>query len=320
MSARGFSGPFAAQIEGFLSFKESVGIKSGSRDSTLRDFDRWCSETGATEFDRGTVEGWVLDMKGRRSPDHLSWMSHIRELGRWMAANGDPGAYVLSGDFRAKAVRVEPYLVTQAEADAFFDAARAVEAPPPWGWQSVAYFGLMACCGLRTCEVRRLAVSDVDLSAGTVDVRWSKGNRSRLLPVGGQMAGELAACGARSDASFGPGRAAFFVTGSGGPVTPGASAARFRRIWREAGNPGSKGGRTPRAYDFRHRFAYANLERWGREGVDVMAMLPYLSRYMGHATLDSTLYYVHTSPDFLAGFSASVSSASSVLPEVGFDG
>ena len=28
-------------------------------------------------------------------------------------------------------------------------------------------------------------------------------------------------------------------------------------------------------------------------------MLPYLSRYMGHATFDSTYYYIHTSPDFM---------------------
>ena len=31
------------------------------------------------------------------------------------------------------------------------------------------------------------------------------------------------------------------------------------------------------------------------DGTDVTAMLPYLARYMGHATFDSTYYYVHTS-------------------------
>jgi hypothetical protein len=30
--------------------------------------------------------------------------------------------------------------------------------------------------------------------------------------------------------------------------------------------------------------------------------LPYLSRYMGHATFESTYYYVHTSPDFLHAY------------------
>ena len=51
-----------------------------------------------------------------------------------------------------------------------------------------------------------------------------------------------------------------------------------------------------------------------------MAMLPYLARYMGHSSFDSTLYYVHTSPDFMGSFSAQTTALDSLLPEVGFDG
>ena len=29
-----------------------------------------------------------------------------------------------------------------------------------------------------------------------------------------------------------------------------------------------------------------------------MAMLPYLARYMGHADIESSFYYIHTSPEF----------------------
>src|SRR6478735_5504241 len=61
--------------------------------------------------------------------------------------------------------------------------------------------------------------------------------------------------------------------------------------------PRSAGGQQPRPYDFRHHFAYACIERWMRQRKDVAAMLPYLSRYMGHATIESTHYYIHTSPD-----------------------
>ena len=37
--------------------------------------------------------------------------------------------------------------------------------------------------------------------------------------------------------------------------------------------------------------------RWIDEGSDVMALLPYLSTYMGHSELNSTLYYVHLLPE-----------------------
>lgn len=48
-------------------------------------------------------------------------------------------------------------------------------------------------------------------------------------------------------------------------------------------------------------------------------MLPYLAAYMGHATFESTFYYVHTSPDFMVAYTGLVSSSPSVLPEVGFE-
>jgi integrase len=37
--------------------------------------------------------------------------------------------------------------------------------------------------------------------------------------------------------------------------------------------------------------------RWVDEGRDVMVLLPFLSAYMGHSELNSTLYYVHLLPE-----------------------
>jgi hypothetical protein len=69
----------------------------------------------------------------------------------------------------------------------------------------------------------------------------------------------------------------------------------------------------------RHHFAYANVERWMAQGTDITAMLPYLARYMGHATIESTYYYIHTSPDFMDSYADITSQTQSVLPEVGFE-
>ena len=54
-------------------------------------------------------------------------------------------------------------------------------------------------------------------------------------------------------------------------------------------------------------------------GKDVTALLPYLSRYMGHASLESTYYYVHTSPDFMDAYAHITAKSGSILPEVGFE-
>ena len=54
------------------------------------------------------------------------------------------------------------------------------------------------------------------------------------------------------------------------------------------------------------------------QGRDVTAMLPYLARYMGHATVESTYYYIHTSPDFMDDYAHITDTSQSLLPEVGF--
>ena len=55
------------------------------------------------------------------------------------------------------------------------------------------------------------------------------------------------------------------------------------------------------------------------QGIDVAAMLPYLSTYMGHATVESTYYYIHTSPDFMQAYAHITAEGDSPLPEVGFE-
>lgn len=45
-------------------------------------------------------------------------------------------------------------------------------------------------------------------------------------------------------------------------------------------------------------------------------MLPYLSRYMGHAGLESTDYYLRLVPEFFLTFSRTVHATEALLPEV----
>lgn len=61
-----------------------------------------------------------------------------------------------------------------------------------------------------------------------------------------------------------------------------AVAQAFCRVWPITDLSEPPSGRTATPHAFRHHFAYANIERGGREGRDVMAMLQYLTRYMGH--------------------------------------
>ena len=313
----GFVSAFAPDLDAYLAFKQAMGCYGTSRIWYLRRFDAYCAHHGATVFDRDTVEGWVLEQRDR-SGRYRSWMSYIRDFGRWRRAHGHPDAYVLSDRWKARVVPAHPYLLTQHEIDLFFTAAAHLHTASPWRWQAPAFFTLMHSCGIRTGEARGLRTEQVDLQAGRIDIIWAKGNRSRRLPVTSQVIEVLAACDQATRHQFGT-RATFFLSTTGKPVTAAAVGVVFNQIWDQAGLPRPTQGIRPRPYDFRHHFAYANIERWMRQGKDTAALLPYLSRYMGHASFESTYYYVHTSPDFMHAYADLAATSASLLPQVGFE-
>lgn len=318
MSGHRFTSAFAARLDEYVEFKRSMGFYGASRIWYLRRFDAYCAEHALGIFDQETVEAWVmaqLSTSGR----HRSWMSYIRDFGRWLRAHGHADTYVLSDTWKAPFLPAHPYLLTKREIEAFFAAAARLDTSSPWRWQAVAFFTLMHSCGIRTCEARGLLTERIDLPGRHVDVMWSKGNRSRRLPITHDVCEILAACNAASMARFGRSRKTFFVSSTGNPVTPAAVGVIFNRIWDEAGLPRQAGGQRPRPYDFRHHFAYANIERWMTQDIDVASMLPYLSTYMGHATVESTYYYIHTSPDFMESYAHMTAGSGSPLPEVGFE-
>jgi len=318
MSAHGFTSAFALDLDEYLEFKAKMGCYGSSRVWYLKKFDSYCAAHDLLAFDRETVEGWVIE-RLERSGAYRSWMSYIRDFGRWLLVHSNSDAYVLSDRWKAPSVPAHPYLLSRSEIDAFFAAATRLHARSPWAWQALAFFTLMHCCGLRTGEARLLATEHACLRDGHIDVVCSKGNRSRRLPLSGEVIDILAACDQQSRKRFGPSRRTFFISAAGNEVAASAVGQVFNRIWDQAGLPRPAGGQQPRPYDFRHHFAYSNVERWAQEGRDVTAMLPYLARYMGHAGIESSYYYIHTSPGFMDAY-AQITAASSatLLPEVGF--
>jgi integrase len=56
----------------------------------------------------------------------------------------------------------------------------------------------------------------------------------------------------------------------------------------------------PRIHDLRHSFAVATVLDWYRDGVDVTAMMPRLSTYLGHIDPKDTYWYLESAPELMA--------------------
>ena len=110
MSAHHFTSAFAVDLEDYLGFKEQMGFYGHSRIVYLRRFDAYCTSHSLRIFDQATVEGWVTSELDR-SVTSRSWMSYVRDFGRWMRAHRDPDAYILSDQWKAGFTRTRPYLL-----------------------------------------------------------------------------------------------------------------------------------------------------------------------------------------------------------------
>ena len=156
--------------------------------------------------------------------------------------------------------------------------------------------------GLRISEALSLTIGDADLTMSVLTIRESKFFKTRLVPMGPQLASEMRKYAEwRKKEGFSQSqKAPFFISRHGAPLNKNTISNMFRRICNKTGIKRTDGARyQPRLHDLRHSFAVNRLIEWYRQGEDVQKMLPYLSVYMGHICLISTSRYLTMTPELL---------------------
>jgi integrase len=306
-------------LEAFVAHKRMLGFRYVSPYIWhLRSLDRYyCNNGGTGLLTKVLVEGWLVERTVAVPSQYRSWISVVREFGRYLQATGQPDAYIVPFGRSAKIQRPTPYLFSEQELERFFavcDTAVARRRVKGRHLVMPALFRFMYSCGVRSCEARLLMAKDVDLDKRRIDILGSKGPRDRRLFISDELASVLDDYD-RDIAVLFPLRKYFFPSPTDSCCSAGSIGDNFNRIWDAAGLR-RMGGRQPRAYDLRHHFAYANIARWAESGIDVNAMLPYLMRYMGHSSLESTYYYIHLAPDFFPVFDRLSKDLEHLLPEV----
>ena len=261
------------------------------------------------------MSGWCAMATGNPGCLH-NMASVIREFSRYLGMSGYDSAYILPPKRSARLDPHLPHFFASAEIKAFFDHCDKTPKREEWPGRELvipAVFRLLYCCGLRCREARMLLCRDVCLEGKHIDVKASKGSNRRIFISDG-LAEVLKNYDERM-ACIIPDRAYFFPRNQHEPYKEGFLSANFNRIWMVA-LPNFHSPIKPRAYDFRHHFAYANLNRWAEQGKDVNVMLAFLMRYMGHTNIQSTLYYFHFVPEYFGAFAQKARALESLVPEV----
>ena len=155
---------------------------------------------------------------------------------------------------------------------------------------------LLYCCGLRSGELFRLRIGEIDVERRLLRINHTKFNKSRLVPLSPSLADVLQHYlqqRRRKGIPLGPQSPLVWSSQAGNSRS--LSTRPFGRIWyRVCHAAGVLNGhrKPPRFHDLRHSFAVEVLRRSYRAGDDPQAALPRLSRYMGHVTPSGTHYYL----------------------------
>jgi site-specific recombinase XerD len=156
--------------------------------------------------------------------------------------------------------------------------------------------------GLRRGEALRLTVADVDLPNSLLTVRYTKFFKSRLVPIGRDLAKVLSDYAAWRRVTFpAVGAGSNFFLGQDGAALPPITLGRaFQRLREHAEVRRCDTTRfQPRMHDLRHTFAVHRLTEWYRQGADAQRLVYHLSVYLGHVSLVSTQVYLTMTPELL---------------------
>ena len=279
-----------------IPFRQSIGYATATYRSSVSPFINFCVKNHplSARITQEMVDEWLIYYPYTVN-SKAAFLSLLREYTKYLNFLGYDD-YIPDDDYVVKRIAFNRYLFTDDELSGLFktiDSYVGKTCGKRYLPEIVlpVYSRLLYCCGLRPQEPPAIRTEDVNLITGDVYIRQSKRHKDRHII----MSEDMRALCQKYDSVAGK-RQWFFQKWDGTPY----ETSWYNQVWR---NLISKSGiswkGTPRPYDLRHAFASRNIIRWINNGKDVMELLPYLSAYMGHSELTSTLYYIHLLPENL---------------------
>lgn len=197
-----------------------------------------------------------------------------------------------------------PHIFSPADVRRMLDVARSYPSPhAPLRPLSLYTMILLAyCAGLRRGELACLDLGDVNLPSGTITVRETKFYKTRILPLPDSVMVELRAyldARRRTGAPQDPQSGLFWHDHFNDRYTPVVVSKMITNVMRRAGFKPPSGRAGPRVHDLRHSMVVNRILQWYRSGINPQDKLRFLSTFMGHRDINSTLVYITVTQDLL---------------------
>ena len=292
-----FTSFLAPLIKAYVFYQKASGHwNEASYEPNLVLFDRYCKKQypQSVHLSQEMVDGWCHKRDTETNNSCRSRIYVVASFIRYLRKRGKTD--VMKPDIPRKERRTYiPHSFTDNELENFFRACDSLPCllqTPEQRCRKITvpvFFRLLYSSGIRTNEARMLKVEDVDLCHGTVNIRYCKGHAQHYVVLHDSMLELLKIYDAAILKQY-PHRTYFFPSRKNTFHTRKWVQTNFQAFWNQYNSSHAT------AYELRHHYAIENINRSTGEGFGFDAKLLYLSKSMGHSTIEATKYYYSLVP------------------------
>lgn len=315
------NGPFAALIKEFVKFKQATGYKYQKEYILLRQFADFCTQHQITEavLTKDISDRWCKIRPYEKPRTNDQRVTVLRQFAFYLVSMGyDAYIPVDAEDKRSHKSKYTAYIFTHDEIAKILEHSDKIYPNRRSTMHLVmpVLVRLLYSTGLRIMEALNLQLKHIDLTDGIIRIEHAKFDKDRLIPVSASMLDILRQYCKVMHPMFLP-EEYLFIGATRRPYGHHDVYLRFREVLLQAGIPHAGRGNGPRIHDVRHTFSCHTLQRAVQQKVDLYAMLPVLSTYMGHESVSATSLYLRMTAEVYPQITDAVNAVCSyVIPEV----
>lgn len=305
------------QMEEFIHYRRVAGNWNSSYEENLKSFDAYVAKSfpGSHVLSQDMADGWCAKRETEANNSCRSRIYVVISFIKYLKKRNLTDIDIPEAPRKEKRTYI-PHAFTDAELTAFFhecDSLPVYHNSLPNKLHKIiipVFFRLLFSSGMRTTEARLLKRKDVNLDNGIISIRDSKGDDSHHVVLHDSMK-ELMQEYDTAVNRFIPERTYFFPSIHDRPHPRGWVIWNFNTLWNRVNNSDAT------AYELRHNYAVHNINKWTDTGLGFNDKLLYLSRSMGHRTVEETKRYFSIVPALSGILSEKTGrSMDMIIPEV----